>query len=62
MRRFVMMVTALAAALPREARAFAGLAAGFAASAAVSSAAGMHICGGGMLVLACFMAIDRLDL
>lgn len=61
MRRFVMMVTALAASLPWEARVFAVLAAGLAASAAVS-VAGMYVCGGGMLVLACFMVIDRLDL
>lgn len=62
MRRFVMMVTALAASLPREVRAFVPLAAGFAVSAAVSAAAGMYIFGGAMLALACFVVVDRLDL
>ncbi len=61
LRRFVMMVTALAASLPWEARVFAVLAAGLAVSAAVS-VTGLYVCGGGMLVLACFVAIDRLDL
>lgn len=61
MRRFVMMVTALAASLPWEARAFAALSAGLAVSAAVS-VTGMYACGGGMLVLACFVAIGWLDL
>lgn len=62
MRRFVMMVTALAASLPWEVRTFVILAAGFAVAAAASGATGMYICGGGMLVLACFVVIDRLDL
>lgn len=65
MRRFVMMVTALAASLrrytPWEARAFVVLAVGLAVSAAVSDV-GMYVCGGCMLVLASFIAIDRLDL
>ena len=61
-RRFVMMVTALAASLPWEARAFAVLTAGLAVSVVVSVAAGMYVCGGGILVLACFVAVDRLNL
>jgi len=56
-----MMVTALAAALPWEARVFAALTVGFAASA-VFYTAGMTVCGGGILALACFVAVDKLDL
>lgn len=68
MRQFVMMVTALAASLrrrlsgiPWEARVFAALlAVGLAASSV--SVVGMYACGGGMLVLACFVVVDRLGL
>lgn len=68
MRRFVMMVTALAASLrgcasgvPWQAKVFAALAVGLAVSSVVF-AAGMYVCGGGMLLLACFFAVDRLGL
>ncbi len=68
MRQFVMMVTALAASLrrrlagiPWEVRVFAALAVGLAISSSVSPL-GVYVCGGGMLVLACFVAVDRLGL
>jgi len=61
MRRLVMMVTGLAASLPWEARALAALTAGLVVSVAVSNI-GMYVFGGCLLVLACFVAIDRLDL
>ena len=61
MKRFVMMVTALVASIPWEARLFAVLAFGFAVSAIVS-VVGMYAFGVNILVLACFVVIDRLDL
>lgn len=56
-----MMITALVASIPWEARLFVVLAFGFAVSAVVS-VVGMYAFGVNILVLACFVVIDRLDL
>jgi len=61
MRRFVMMMTALASSLPWEVGVFTALSIALAVSAAISATAA-YACAGGMLVLVCFVVIDRLDL